>query len=306
MKKIYSGFQQATNNFSIIFYLVAIIISALLFNDPIIVLTIFISLLLVASFAKKEKSSGYFKFSIIIFVTTMAFNLLVNQRGTNVIFQIPFLKVTTESLMNASILAFSFVNLLLAFYIYDAFTNVKTIFDLMSKGFRSIAIVFILTIKFIPKIIEIFKETGFLYKFRSNDNSGKSKLTSQMDLIEIILNKAMASFMNVSDVLITKGYSNRQKITKRFNGTVSDYILLLTSVLVTIFNFVMLFFKVGKVDLGSANVQMFTDKNIFIVMTINLVMILMPILIGVSQYLWWKWYVSKITASNMPTAKNFR
>lgn len=306
VRKIYSGFYQAVNNFSILTYLLSIIISSLIFNDPVIVLTIFASLSLVTNFVKKEKSKSYFKFSIIIFITTLIFNLLVNQRGTNLIFQILFLKVTTESLMNASILAFSFVNLLLAFYIYDALTNVKVIFDLISKGFRSIAIVFILTIKFIPKIIEIFQNTSYLYKFRSTINDHKNKLSKQMDLVEIVLNKAIANFMNVSDVLVTKGYNNRGKVPKHINGNFTDYLLILISVFTIIFNFLMLFLKIGKVDFGSANVDLSMNRSILVICTVNLVMILMPILIGVFQYLWWKWYVSKTTASNMPTAKDYR
>ncbi|WP_125764706.1 energy-coupling factor transporter transmembrane component T [Companilactobacillus hulinensis] len=306
MKKIYSGFKQSVNNFSILVYLLSIILSSLIFNNPVIVLVIFGALLLMSFFAKRDDSKSYFKFALIIFLTTVLFNLIINQRGTNIIFQIPFIMVTRESLLNACILAFSFVNLLLAFYIYDALTNVKVIFDLMSRGLRSIAIVFILTIKFIPKIIEIFRNTSYLYKFRSTKKTGKSKLSRQMDLIEIVLNKAVANFMNVSDVLITKGYNNRGKVSKKLYSTKSDYVVLSVSVIAVIFNISMAILKIGKVDFGSSTVNMFVDKNIIIISLINLIMIVIPILIGVSQYLWWKLYVSKITASNMPTAKNFR
>ncbi|KRK78676.1 energy-coupling factor transporter transmembrane component T [Companilactobacillus nodensis] len=306
MKKIYSGFKQSVNNFSILVYLLSIIISSLVFNNPIIVLVVFLSLLFVAKFTQREDSKGYFKFTVIIFLTTIIFNLIINQRGSNVLFQIPLLRVTTESLLNAGILAFSFVNLLLAFYIYDSLTNVKVIFDLLSKSLRSIAIVFILTIKFIPKIIQIFENTSFLYKFRNNNYHGNGKVSKQMDLLEIVLNKSVASFMNVSDVLITKGYNERAKVSRDYHGTKSDYIFFTVSFLTIIFNFTMIFLKTGKVDFGSATVKFGINSNIIIISVINLIMITMPILIGVFQYLWWKWYISKTTASNMPTVKNFR
>ncbi|WP_192844193.1 hypothetical protein [Companilactobacillus allii] len=218
----------------------------------------------------------------------------------------PFIKITNESLLNAGILAFSFVNLLLAFYIYDALTNVKIIFDLMSRSLQSIAIVFILTIKFIPRIIEIFESTNYLYKFRNTNNIGKNKIKKQMNIVEIVLNKAIANFMNVSDVLITKGYNNRDKVKQRINSSKSDYVLFIVSLLTVVFNIIMAFLNLGKVSFGSATVNILMDKKIIIISLINFIMIIMPILIGGSQYLWWKWYVSKITASNIPTAKNFR
>ncbi len=278
----------------------SIIISSLVFNNPIIILAVLISLLSVAKFTQKENSKGYLKFTLIIFLTTIIFNLVINQRGNNILIQIPLIKITTESLLNAGILAFSFVNLLLAFYIYDALTNVKVIFDLLSKSLRNIAIVFILTIKFIPKIIEIFENTNYLYKFRSRDAYKK------MNLLEIVLNKAIASFMNVSDVLITRGYDRRRSVSRNYANTKTDYILSIGSFTAIIFNLTMVLLKNGKVSFGSASVSFIMNSNIIIISVLNILMITMPILIGVSQYLWWKWYISKTTASNMPTVKSFR
>ncbi len=288
-------------------YLLSVIISSLVFTNPLIIMAIFLSLLIMVNFVKREESKGYFKFSLIIFITTFLFNIIINQRGTNVIFQIPFLKVTFESLMNAGILAFSFVNLLLAFYIYDALTNVKIIFDLISRSFRSIAIIFILTIKFIPKTIEIFKNTNYLYNFRYyQSNNDEAKITQKMDLIEIVLNKSIANFMNVSDVLITKGYNNRSKVSKEILNNISDYILLLISGSAILFDLIMSFLKIGKVNFGSAKIAFLINSNILVICLINVIMILMPILIGVFQYLWWKWYISRTTVLNTPTVKNFR
>lgn len=303
MRKIYFGFKQATNNLSIFFYLVAIIIASLMFNDPIIVLIIFFSLLLMFFYSRKSDGGNYLKFSIIIFLTTVVFNLIINQKGSDIIFQLPLLKITTQSLLNAGILAFSFVNLLLVFYIYDALTSVKVIFNLLSHGLRNIAIIFILTTKFIPKVIEIFKNTKFLYQYRSK-NVANNKMEQQLGLLEIVLNKAIASFMNVSDVLVVKGFGNKTTRNK-FKIGKTDYLLLVISFLITVFNIVMSVLKIGKVNFGSGNVKIMMSGNI-IVGIVNSLLILMPILIGVFQYLWWKLYISKITASNMPTVKSFR
>jgi len=302
VKRLFFGFQQSTNNLSILTYLLAIVLSSLMFNDPVIIVMIFLSLLLITVFTKKSNSRNYLKFTVIIFVTTILFNLIINQRGSTIIFQLPFFKMTSESLLNAVNLAFSFVNLLLAFYIYDALTNVKIIFDLLSRSLRSIAIIFILTVKFIPKIIDIFNDTKFLYKFRSNQK--EKKLTKQLNLLEIVLNKSIANFMNMSDVLTTKGYG-KKGFKRHFKCNKTDYILMTISLLTIVFDAMMIFFKVGKVDFGSSNVQIFFGINTLVGL-VNVCLIAMPILIGGFQYLWWKWYVSKISVSNMPTVKNFR
>lgn len=310
MNQIISNFQNKTNSVTMFVYLINIILIALFFNNPLISGVILVSLFILSILTKREKIGSYLKFASVIFIITVLFNLILNQRGTQVLCSIPGLVVTSESLLNAVILGISFVNLLWAFFLYDAFVRTRVIFEVLSNIFKSIAIIFILTIKFIPQIISIFQETRNLQKFRRNLVSDRTKylkrIHTTIDLTEIVLNKAMASFMNVSDTLILKGYEQRQKQRNKTSYHRIDWLVLLLVLASLIFNLSMLALKVAVINFGSADLRIPVNHQVIGIGLINSGIILLPVWIGGINYLWWKFYISKTTASATITAKNYR
>jgi hypothetical protein len=304
MNKLIVNFQKNINSVTMIAYLFNVILIALLYNNPLITGVVWLSLLVMSFLTKRDKLGAYLKFSGVIFLVTVLFNLILNQRGTTLLLNWPWLKITTESLGNGIILGISFVNLLWAFYLYNALARTKVIFEVLSKFFKSIAIIFILTIKFIPRIVEIFTETKNLQKFRLGESKGGLKQT--MSLTEIVLNKAMGSFMNVSDSLLLKGYEGRQKKLGRTEYQRSDFLILVLIVIAVAFNFTMVILKVGQVNFGSAKVLIPIDWKVSIIAVINCGLIILPLILGGINYGWWKFYVSKTTTSATITAKRYR
>jgi len=256
MNQLIRNFKNNINSVTMFVYLINVILISLLYNNPIIALGILVSLIIMSFLTRKEKIIVYLKFSSVIFIVTVLFNLILNQRGTNILLNVPFVKITTESLLNGVILGIAFVNLLWAFYLYDSMARTKVIFELLSNFFKSIAIIFILTIKFIPKIIEIFTETKALNRFRkptSDNESGLLKRIRQtIDLTEIVLNKVIANFMNVSDTLILKGYEHRQRKVGKIEYTRKDWVLLSIIGISVVFNFSVVVSKIAKINFGSA------------------------------------------------------
>ena len=308
MNQLVFHFQKNTNNLAIFAYLVNVILISLLFNNPIIIVGVLVSLLVVAFFTRREKFKTYCKFSGLIFLVTVLFNLILNQRGNNLLLTIPFVKVTLESLSNGIILGVSFVNLLWAFYLYDALIRIKVIFELLAKFFKSVAVVFVLTIKFIPQIIAIYRETKELNKFRVYEKPQKfgQKIKVTLELTEVVLNKAIANFMNVADALTLKGYEQRQQKIGKTDFKNSDWAILIIVLISVIVNLVLVILKIGKINFGSANLLIQTDVKVWLVMIFDSLLILLPLIIGGWTYLWWKYYVSKTTASNTTTVKDFR
>lgn len=308
MNRLIFNFQKNTNNLAIFAYLANVILISLLFNNPIIISGVLVSLLVVAFFTRQEKFKTYCKFSGVIFLVTLLFNLILNQRGNNLIVSVPFVKITTESLSNGIILGISFVNLLWAFYLYDALIRIKVIFELLAKFFKSVAIVFVLTIKFIPEIISIYRETKELNKFRifEKPQSFFQKIHKASTLTEIVLNKALASFMNVADALTLKGYEQRQQKIGQTDFKKRDIIVLSAVMVSVVINLVLVILRIGKIDFGSADLAIQSDLKIWLITVFDSLMILLPLIIGGCTYLWWKYYVSKITASNTTTVKDFR
>ncbi|WCG34881.1 energy-coupling factor transporter transmembrane component T [Companilactobacillus farciminis] len=308
MNQLVFHFQKNTNNLAIFAYLVNVILISLLFNNPIIIVGVLVSLLVVSFFTRQEKFKTYCKFSGLIFLVTVLFNLILNQRGNNLLLTIPFVKVTLESLSNGIILGISFVNLLWAFYLYDALIRIKVIFELLAKFFKSVAVVFVLTIKFIPQIIAIYRETKELNKFRVYEKPQKfsQKIKVTLELTEVVLNKAIANFMNVADALTLKGYEQRQQKIGKTDFKNSDWAILMIVLISVIVNLVLVILKIGKINFGSANLLIQTDFKVWLVMIFDSLLILLPLIIGGWTYLWWKYYVSKTTASNTTTVKDFR
>lgn len=306
MNKLILNFQKRTNSVTIFVYLLGIILISLLFNNPIISLINLVVLIFMANLVSREKIKTYFKFSCVIFIVTFIFNLILNQRGKSILWTFYSFQITQESLLNGFILGVSFVNLLWAFYIYNALIRVKTVFELLSSLLKNVALIFILTIQFIPRIIQIYNETKAIKKFRTQKELQQSKLKSTMDLMEMILNKAVASFMNVSDTLILRGFNNHQKSVGRLEYRGSDFLLSGLIILGLVVDIVMSIDKIGVINLGSIDVRLSFTSSELILLLINVFLILLPVLFGGVNYLWWKFYISKITASDTTTVKKYR
>jgi energy-coupling factor transport system permease protein len=310
VNKLIKNFTMSVNNLTILMYLVNVIFIALIFNNPFITVSLFIGLLLMSWLVRKNKFWNFIKASSVIFLLTVLFNLIINQNGTNIVLKIPFVTISTQSLTNAFILGISFMNILWSFYIYDALTHTKLIFEILANVFKSIAIIFILTVKFIPKIIDIFNQVRQLYKFRNSspttDTGFFSKIKRTMDLNEIVLNKSIANFMNMSDSLISKGYNQRRQSFVHENNKLSDYILRLIVTISLIFNIAMITKGIGQIDFGSGTVAFSFNWLIGLIMLFNLIAILYPLMIGGFHFLWWKSYVSRTTASSTPIVQKYR
>lgn len=306
MNKLILNFQNRTNSITTFVYLISIILISLLFNNPIISVIDLIGLIFMAILIDRGKIKTYFKFSFIIFIVTFVFNLILNQRGIDVLWKYYFFQVTKESLLNGIILGISFVNLLWAFYIYNVMMRVKTVFELLSSWLKNVALVFILTIQFIPRIIQIFNQTKAVMKFRMEDNLQKAKLKTTINLMEIVLNKAMASFMNVSDTLVLRGFNNKRKSVGKLEYKRLDFVLLIIMILGLIIDILMFIKKIGVINLGAIDVHLAFTKSEFTLILINMILISLPVLFGGLSYLWWRFYISKITASDITTVKRYR
>jgi len=309
MNKLIKNFQRNCNSITMFAYLINVILITLLYNNPIVLVGICVSLIAMVVLTRPEKVKSYLKFAGIIFLITILINLVLNQRGTNLLFEVPFLRVTTESVMNAVILGISFVNLLWAFYLYDSLIRIKTVFELLANLFKSIAIIFILTVKFIPKIIQIYTETKTISKFRvqspSNEQGLLKRIKQAAGLNEIVLNKAVANFMNISDTLILKGYEQRRRKLGHLEFKRFDAIILIIGLFSVIFNIGMSVQHLGKINFGSADLKIST-QGVALILIVNCLFVLLPLLTGGVNYLWWKFYSSKTTVSDTITAKNYR
>ncbi|TGD22016.1 hypothetical protein EGT49_09865 [Companilactobacillus suantsaicola] len=287
MNSLALNFFKRTNSVTVFIYLLAVILIALLFKQIFLSVATLIALLLMSILVRREKFFTYIKFSCVIFIVTVIFNLILNQRGNNVLWSTSFLKITTESVNNGITFGLSFVNLLWAFYLYDALIRVKTVFELLASVFKSIAIIFILTIQFIPKIVNIFSETKAIQKFRTQKKA--TGIKSSMDLTENVLNKAIANFMNVSDTLILRGFHSCQKRLGKVEFKQIDWQIITIIGLILVSDGIL--FQTGNIK--------------FIALT-NIFLILLPILTGGINRLWWKFYGSKTTVSDTTTVKNYR
>lgn len=309
MNKLIVNFQRSINSVAMFVYLVEVILITLLYNNPFVLLGLNVSLIVMVFLTRRDKIRTYLKFASIIFIVTVLFNLFLNQRGTNILLKWPLLTITSESLVNATVLGISFVNLLWAFSLYDALIRIKTVFELLANLFKSIAIIFILTVKFIPQIIKIYTETKSVSKFRVKQpsNSGKTfeRIKQTIALNEIVLNKSIASFMNVSDTLILKGYEQRQHKLGQIEFKRIDWLMVVLTVVAVGFNIAMSIQGLGKINFGSAKLNI-SFQGISVILIIDSLFILLPLLMGGMNYLWWKFYSSKITASDTITAKNYR
>jgi len=303
------NFRSSVNNVTLFIYLLNVIFISLIYNNPVISLGMLFTILIIAFTCNSNKYWHFFKISGAVFIVTVLFNMLINQRGTDTILKLPFVVITAQSMLNGIILGISFLNLLWSFYIYDALVNIRTVFEGLSRVFKSVAIIFILTIKFIPGIIQIFNETKLALQFRVPQRHEKrllQRIRWLMSLTEIVLNKSLASFMNVSDTLTLRGYNQATNKLGKLEFKRIDIGLLLLMLGGILFNISMMILKIGKSNFGSAKLVVLNTKTIWMILIINCLLILLPIIMGGVSYLWWKYYISKTIASNTITAQKYR
>lgn len=310
MNKYLQNYSHSINELTMLFYLITVIFISLIYNNPFILGAILFGLLIVSFSARQTKFFNFCKISITIFIITVMFNLLINQAGTDCLLTTSYLQITTQSLLNAIVLGLSFLNILWAFYLYDALVHSKLIFNILAHTFRSIAVIFILTVKFIPKIMQIFSQVTVLFQFRNHSHTKKISLLERikkaMMLNEIVLNKSIANFMNMSDALISREYGNQKSRIEFEQNKFSDYLLRVCLLLVCLFDLVMLYLNQGKIDFGSSTVQISFNHWIGLIAVINFLIIIYPLLMGGVHFLWWKLSISKTTVSNTQMLKKFR
>ncbi|WP_166806654.1 hypothetical protein [Companilactobacillus zhachilii] len=81
--------------------------------------------------------------------------------------------------------------------------------------------------------------------------------------------------------------------------------ILCLTVGVIVFNTIMSVRKFGKINFGSANLHI-SSQGVSAILIVDSLFILLPLLMGGINYLWWRFYSSKITVSDTITAKNYR
>ncbi|WP_099975021.1 hypothetical protein [Lactobacillus terrae] len=225
-------------------------------------------------------------------------------------FELFRIKITVESLLNSITLGVSFINLLFAFFVYNELIHNKQIYQVLSKNFKSIAIIFILTTKFIPRIVNVINNSRFMLKFNEQKKDSESKFNifkKNIELIGTVFDKVIPSFMNMSDTLIIRGYtSNNINKSKKSKKNLDDIILRSLIGFEMLLSILFVEKKYGKVDFGSANIKITFNSYILVILIINILIVLIPIIMGGVHLLWWKLHHSETIRSDTQITSLYR
>lgn len=222
---------------------------------------------------------------IIIFVIIALSNPLFSHNGATVLFFINDSRITFESLIYGICAAMMIVSMLVWFNCFNKVFDSEKIMYLLGRIFPKLALVFSMTLNFIPRMIK---------DFRSINNAQKSVKQSRVKRyigsFSAVITRCMENSIITSDSMNARGYMLKGRtFFHRYRFTVTDavYLCVFTALFVTslLWKCEVIFYPVIQMNL--------TALNCVSVISYFFLAIL-PFVIEVKEALKWKLSLSKI------------
>lgn len=222
---------------------------------------------------------------IIIFVIIALSNPLFSHNGATVLFFINDSRITFESLIYGICAAMMIVSMLVWFNCFNKVFDSEKIMYLLGRIFPKLALVFSMTLNFIPRMIK---------DFRSINNAQKSvkhsRVKRYIGSFSAVITRCMENSIITSDSMNARGYMLKGRtFFHRYRFTVTDavYLCVFTALFVTslLWKCEVIFYPVIQMNL--------TALNCVSVISYFFLAIL-PFVIEVKEALKWKLSLSKI------------
>ncbi|MBQ7504000.1 MAG: energy-coupling factor transporter transmembrane protein EcfT [Ruminococcus sp.] len=222
---------------------------------------------------------------IIIFVFIALSNPLFSHNGATVLFFINDSRITFESLIYGICAAMMIVSMLVWFNCFNKVFDSEKIMYLLGRIFPKLALVFSMTLNFIPRMIK---------DFRSINNAQKSVKQSRVKRyigsFSAVITRCMENSIITSDSMNARGYMLKGRtFFHRYRFTVTDavYLCVFTALFVTslLWKCEVIFYPVIQMNL--------TALNCVSVISYFFLAIL-PFVIEVKEALKWKLSLPKI------------
>lgn len=267
-----------------IYFLYVIFIAVFTFNPFFLIPALFGALLLLIKLdgLKTVKVSiAYF----IIFIIIALSNPLFSHNGVTVLFFINDSRITFESLMYGICAALMIVSALVWFNCFHKIFDSEKITYLLGRLFPKLALVFSMTLSFIPRMIKDFKSIN-----NSQKSIKQSRIKRYTGSFSAVITRSMENSIVTSDSMNARGYMLKGRtFFHRYQFTVTDavYLCVFTAlfVLSLIWKSEVNFYPVIQMNINVMN---------YLSVIAYMILALLPFVLEVKEALKWKLSLSKI------------
>lgn len=162
----------------------------------------------------------------LVFLAVTLLNPLFSHNGKTVLFFINDNRITLEALIYGAVLALAIVEVIFWFKCFNIIFDSEKIIFLFGKISPKTALVFSMTLRFIPNLINNFKSVNMSQKLINKNHRLKRYLNS----FSAVITQSMEDSIITSDSMNARGYGLKHRtFYSRFKFTSTDLILLIIS-----------------------------------------------------------------------------
>ena len=267
-----------------IYFFYVIFTSVFTFNPLFLLPALFGALLLLIKLDGVKIIKVSFAY-VIIFILIALSNPLFSHNGATVLFFINDSHITLESLVYGICAALMIVSALVWFNCFNKVFDSEKIMYLLGRIFPKLALVFSMTLNFIPRMITEFKSI-----YNAQKSVKQSRIKRYTGSFSAVITRSMENSIVTSDSMNARGYMLKGKtFFHRYKFSAVDAIYLCVFTVLFALSIVwksdVTFYPVIQMNLTSLN---YISVIAFTVLTV------LPFVLEVKEALKWKLFLSKI------------
>lgn len=234
---------------SILFWVFAVTIAALLFSHPIFLLALMLSVLLVIIASKTFKQwISFFKFFLFLSLLIVAINSFASQYGSTLIFSLP---ISVESIAFGLTMALRLILIVSAFAVFTFAINPDELLNSLAKTklpFKFL-LVLLLSLRFVPVLSNEAKNIREAQQVRGislEKNSFIERIKKSFYFLLPMLFISMEKSVTLSESMESRAFGSNKRSFFNSNKLKSkDFFVIMFSILLIFVSFFLSFNKIG-------------------------------------------------------------
>ncbi|GAD16194.1 energy-coupling factor transporter transmembrane component T [Lentilactobacillus otakiensis] len=217
-------------------YFLEVIIALLLFNHVAVAIAGLVGLTMTSlMYLGKSTVWRQFKMNLILFITIVLFNCLLNQRFGPILWQLPLgsltFKLTLPALTYGIVMGLMLVEMLMIFNLLNAILPANKLVYVFSPVAPKLGLLVVISTNLVKAFVRNFHQLSMLQKTRNVDlavGSVSVRVKNGGRLLQILLEDSLASGMETARLMDARGFGAAKRThyhTYRWQGT--DWLYLL-------------------------------------------------------------------------------
>ncbi|MCA1030567.1 energy-coupling factor transporter transmembrane protein EcfT [Bacillus timonensis] len=254
-------------------------------------LSIIITLLFINKGSQLKRWGIYYLFIVLLIIVI---NPLINRRGVNILFYVGDNPVMLEAVVYSITTALSLLGIFIMFLYFNTIINDIKLFYMFGKITPKVALLGILTMRFVPllkrrlnEIIAVQSRRGI--SMRSGNLLNKAR--NGMTILQILLTWSLEEAIQTAESMKARGYENKVKSSfYRYRFQKEDWVsMVFLFISFSTCLFLFLHYEFGKLTIYPSLQQHFFKPNELYLVIPFLLFISFPLLLEGKEWLKWKY-----------------